>query len=217
MIAATSVRGSSSTPFQGASGYVTLASGVSFGTAAYSAEQSINTRVNGTRRVGVRITTPANVRFNVWGIGTQIRTVVGNFPKSLTMELYSIGSTTDTLVDSCVATAPQYSVSVTSWTCAFSAPVALSASTSYRIAATATASAGDSSNYISINGVLRRSGITFDNPLSIQQTYCAATCTTTANWTNESAKVSPFIILLDSTTPFASQGSSASGAYVVAQ
>ena len=217
-VVATAAKGAATTPSVAPTGYVTLASGYISGSAVYGSELSSNMRVNGTRRIGSKFTTPANVKYNIWGLGMQVRSASNNFPKSMDLELYAVGASTDTLVSSCTATAPQYAVAVTGWTCALSSATALSASTVYRLAATATSAAGDSSNYLSITGWLRRASTSFDNTLAVQATYCAATCTTTANWTDETNKSAPFMLLLDSTTPYATQSSGTTGcSFVVTQ
>lgn len=210
-------RGYNSTGFFPSGGYVTLADGVQSGSAAYTVNLDSTMRVHGTRQIGARFTTPANLKLNVAGIGTQIRAGTGNYPQNITISLYQIGSGTDTLLASCQASVVAASVTVSSWPCLLSSVVTLDASTSYRVSVSATSSAGDASNYLSLNRFLRRSGQTFDNEYSVQATYCAATCTTTSNWTDVADATSVFQLILSS-TPYASTGGGSSGgSFVVAQ
>lgn len=212
-------RGASTTPGQVNTGYVAFASGLKSGSSFATTETNTAMRVNGSRRAGVKFTTPANVKFNLSGAAMQIRSGTGSWPKLVTIELYSVGSTTDTLISSCEASAFQYTLGANStWQCQFAASTALEASATYRIAMTATGGSGDSSNYLSITSFISRTGETFSQPWSIQQTSCAGSCTTTANWTDLSTRAVAFSLLLDNTTPYASIGSGgAGGSYVVAQ
>lgn len=202
-----------------ATGYVELASGLKIGNTVYNNESSSNMRINGTRRAGVKFTTPSNVSYNVQKLGVQIRNTLATTttPKTLTMELYSIGSSTDTLVDSCdVSLLAGTTNNINAQWCYLGTARALNTGSSYRLVAFATGSAGDSSNYIVMPSFTYRSSETTDIPLSIQATYCASSCTTTANWTNEAAKTSSLILGLDSTTPYAPISANG-GSFVVAQ
>lgn len=203
-------------------GYVELASGVKIGNSVITNESSSNMRINGTRRVGSRFTVPSNISYNVNRLGFQTRgsSNTSTQPKTLTLELYSIGAGTDTLVDSCdisLSVAASAMSPVAGW-CYRSSSSGLTPGGHYRLVATAGSGAGDASNYIIGNSFLFRSGQTVDIPLSIQATYCAATCTTTANWTDETAKTSSLLIGLDDTTPYAPvSGGVGGGSFVVAQ
>ena len=198
-------------------GYVTLASGVKLGSPFFTGSTAdSNARINGNREVGNKFTTPANVSLNVLRIGVQTGTATGTtFPTSFTLKLYSVGGGgTDTLIDSCTGSLLSNGATI----CNLSTVRALSPATEYRIAIAADGGSGDASNYVTARMYEFRSGETWEVPLSIQQSYCAGTCTTTANWTNVSTRVTPMVIYLDDSTPFASTGGgSTGGSFVVAQ
>lgn len=212
-------RGLASNAFGLYTGYVTLSNGEKHGNPIYSISADPNARIHGTREIGAKFTTPANLKYNVAGVGLQIRGASGStFPRVVELKLYSVGVGTDTLLGSCDASMIVGNSS-TSIRCQLSSTVTLSASSAYRLVGAASGSpAGDSSNFLLLSGFLFRAGETWDNPLSVALTYCAATCTSTANWTDSTTQTAAFALFLDQTTPYASQSSgSAGGAYVVAQ
>lgn len=200
------------------SGYVTLASGVKLGSPANSAATDTNMRINGTREAGAAITISSNVALNVSRIGTQFLSGTGaSYPKAFTMKLYLIGASTDTLVDSCDFSTYNPAAG-TGWWCNLSTSHSLSAGSTYRVVVMAQSSAGDASNYTTVRSSAYRSGETWDLPFSASAIYCAATCTTTANWTAIADKSAAFIIGLDSTTPFSPSASATTGgSFVVTQ
>jgi len=199
-------------------GYVTLANGSKFGSSVITTAANSNLRVNGTREIGVRFSTPSNIRYNVDWIALQSRLAVGStFPRQVVLKLYSVGGSTDTLLDSCTA-----SVFITSFNYSMSCPLAttqaLTPSTVYRVVALANAPSGDSSNYLAIASSPFRASEAWSNPLSALATYCASSCTTTANWTDIAGETLMFALFLNQATPYASQGGgSAGGSFVVAQ
>lgn len=202
----------------GNNGYVTLADSTKHGSPVYAVAQSTVSRINGTREVGARFTTTVNASIVLAGMGFQLRNAAGTtYPTSFDLKLYSIGSTTDTVVATCTAKLTVVS-GVHSTMCWLSATATLSANTNYRLVAMATSNAGDSSNYWIMNYFSFRSGETWGNSFSPRLTYCAATCTTTANWTDSTTDTAPLMLFLDTTTPFASTGSGTTGgAFVVTQ
>lgn len=185
--------------------YVELSNGEKYGSTFTNVTTSTNGRINGTREVGVTLTTPANIRYNIAGLGTQIVSSSGSTPPiSITLKLYSVGSTTDTLIDSCVA--PFNIAGVLGVRCFFATTVEVNPSTKLRVVSMATSNTGDASNYINSRIYTFRSGADFDIPMTIRFNYCASSCTTTANWIEDTINTAPFALLLDNTTPYESTG-----------
>jgi len=216
---ASTSQGLNSTMTTRASGYVTLGSGIKIGSPFNAGQISANRRINGTREVGAKFTTPAGVSMNVDKIGGQISNFFGTtYPTTFTIKLYSVGSSTDTLVDSCETSwFGTGSAGSPSYWCYLSSVRTLSPSTSYRVVFMATGNAGDASNYAAYRAYSYRSGETVDIPWSTAFTYCSSSCTTTANWTNSATDTAAFIIGLDNANPFASSGVLGGGSFVVAQ
>lgn len=180
-----------------------------------------NHKIHSTVEAGVTFTTPT-VQFSAIGCGFLI-TKVGTPTGNLQCELISDnGSTVSIVATSTSAYTPSQVATVQYWSAFyFSSPVTLSASTKYRMVLVESTQSDTSSNYYGANTTFVANDA---NSLALlpaqgtwRGTYCAATCGTRANWTDDPSNAEIGTLLLNPAGEFVSSGGGGASTYPIGQ
>jgi hypothetical protein len=174
---------------------------------------STNYRIYSTRQAGSVFITPTNGSMNVRGCFLTV-SHVSTPTGSAQCLLYQDSGTSQTLLATSVsqyAPADAETAINSRWTpFYFSAPVALSPNTKYRVVMAETANADAATLYwIAETASVQSDAATLALlPFggTLRGTYCVSTCTTTANWTDDPLNLPVAALILDASAPFASTG-----------